>query len=256
MDRDVNAAALALIKSFEGLRLAAYRDAAGVWTIGYGHTAAAGPPAVYRGQEIDEAEAEAILRADLERFEDQVQRLVTVELNDNEFGALVSLCFNIGAAAFAGSTCLKRLNKGDRKGAAEALTWWNKATVQGRKVRLAGLVRRREAERQLFLAPPEAQVEALEEAQEIASAAQETRRSWLSSRTVAGAAAAAAGAIGTAREAIDSARDAAGQAGGLLTSAAALVTSHPWLCLSVGGCAAGLGLVVWARRDDWLKGLR
>lgn len=144
----INQASIDLIKEFEGLSLDAYRCPAGVLTIGYGHTSAAGDPEVTAGMTIGEDRAEAILRRDLLKFEQAVDRAVKRPMTDNQRGAFVSLCYNIGAGAFSKSTAVKRFNAGDAVGAAEALTWWNKA---GGKV-LRGLVRRREAERALFLA--------------------------------------------------------------------------------------------------------
>ncbi|MBB5519309.1 lysozyme [Amphiplicatus metriothermophilus] len=140
---------VALIKRFEGLELEAYQDIAGIWTIGYGHTG----PDVKPGMKITEAEAEALLKRDLKPREEAVERLVKVPLNQNEFDALVSFVYNVGIEAFRKSTALRRLNKGDRIGAAEALTWWNKATVGGVLREVAGLTRRRAAERALFLEP-------------------------------------------------------------------------------------------------------
>lgn len=136
----------AFIGRHEGLRLAAYRDAAGVWTIGYGHTAAAGPPAPAAGMTIGAAEAEAILGRDLARFEQAVTRLVAVPLTQAQFDALVSFAFNVGEGALARSTLLKKLNAGDVAGAAAEFGRWNKA---GGRV-LAGLTRRRAEERALF----------------------------------------------------------------------------------------------------------
>lgn len=167
----VSPAGLALIKRFEGLRLEAYRDAAGVWTIGYGHTSKALDAAVAQatgpiyldtryphfwtdpsGKVLtDPDKAEALLRADIGRFEQAVRAAVTVPLESREFDALVSLAFNIGAAAFAGSTVVKRLNRGDRAGAADAMLWWDKARVNGKLRRVEGLARRRAAEKALFL---------------------------------------------------------------------------------------------------------
>lgn len=140
---------VALIKRFEGLELEAYQDIAGIWTIGYGHTG----PDVKPGMKITEAEAEALLKKDLKPREEAIERLVKVPLNQNEFDALVSFVYNVGVEAFRKSTALKRLNNGDRIGAAEALTWWNKATVDGVLREVAGLTRRRAAERALFLEP-------------------------------------------------------------------------------------------------------
>lgn len=143
----INSAGLTVIKHFEGLELRAYQDSVGVWTIGYGHTAAAGPPTVYAGQTITEAEAEAILKRDLELFERGVRDLVTVPLNSNQFSALVSFAFNVGLGALRDSTLLRLLNAGDYQGAADQLPRWVKAGGQT----LPGLVRRRDAERALFL---------------------------------------------------------------------------------------------------------
>jgi len=147
-----NDAGVALIKKFEGLRLDAYADPAHGWavpTIGYGHTAAAGAPTVTRGMKITEAEAEAILRRDLGQYERAVTEAVTVPLTGNQFGALVGFTFNLGAGDLRGSTLLRKLNAGDYSGAADEFARWNKA---GGKV-LAGLTRRRAAERELFLTP-------------------------------------------------------------------------------------------------------
>ncbi len=140
---------IALLKRFEGLVLEAYQDIAGVWTIGYGHTG----PDVRAGMRITEREAEELLRRDLASREDAVARLTSISLNRNEFDALVSLVYNIGIDAFRGSTLRRRLNQGDRFGAADALTWWNKATIGGRLREVIGLTRRRAAERALFLTP-------------------------------------------------------------------------------------------------------
>jgi lysozyme len=138
-----------LLKRFEGLELEAYQDIAGVWTIGYGHTG----PDVQPGMKISERDAEELLRRDLKPREQVVDGGTKVSLNQNEFDALVSFVYNVGAAAYRGSTALKRLNKGDRIGAADALTWWNKATVGGVLREVLGLTRRRAAERALFLTP-------------------------------------------------------------------------------------------------------
>jgi lysozyme len=137
-----------LVKRFEGLELESYQDIAGIWTIGYGHTETAGPD-----QKISASEAEALLRRDLKPREKAVSELASVSLNQNEFDALVSFVYNVGIAGFRGSTARKRLNRGDRLGAADALMWWNKATVNGVLREVTGLTRRRAAERGLFLTP-------------------------------------------------------------------------------------------------------
>ena len=118
---------LALLKRFEGLRTTAYKDAAGVWTIGYGSTGGH----VREGLTISESDAERLLMRDLERFEDCINRLVRVPLSQNQFDALVSFAFNLGCGALARknftSTLLSRLNDGDYDGAAQAFLLYNKA---------------------------------------------------------------------------------------------------------------------------------
>lgn len=142
---------VSLIKRFEGLELEAYQDIAGIWTIGYGHTGSDVQP----GMRISEREAEALLKRDLRPREAAVNDLVRVPLNQNEFDALVSFVYNVGIGGFERSTSRRRLNRGDRVGAADALTWWNKATVNGVLRAVTGLTRRRAAERALFLTPTE-----------------------------------------------------------------------------------------------------
>lgn len=99
------------------------------------------------GETITQAQAEEQFEKDLEYFEKGIKNLVKVPLNSNQFSALVSFAYNIGLAGLAGSTALKRLNKKDYVGAAEAMSWWTKG---GDGKVLAGLVRRRAAERALF----------------------------------------------------------------------------------------------------------
>ncbi|WP_342322409.1 lysozyme [Kosakonia sp. BYX6] len=137
-------AGLALIKTFEGLRLEKYKDAVDKWTIGYGHLILPNESFPYA---ITEAEADSLLRADLRMTERGVHRLVTVDLNQNQFDALVAFTFNLGAGNLQTSTLLKLLNQEEYAQAAEQFLRWNKA---GGKV-LVGLTRRREAERALFL---------------------------------------------------------------------------------------------------------
>jgi len=141
--------ALELIKEFEGLRLNAYRDPVGVLTIGYGYTNDAGfGPGVSPGDVWTAQQAEDMLREGVMRFAGNIQPHFAIKPNPDEFGAFVSLAYNIGWQSFIKSTALKRWNAGDVRGAAEAVTWWNKA---GGKV-LRGLTRRREAEAALITA--------------------------------------------------------------------------------------------------------
>ena len=138
----LSATGLALIKAHEGLRTRAYLCPAGVWTIGYGSTG----PDVVEGLFLAPEEAEARLRRDLVRFEDAV-RDRALPARQGQYDALVSLTFNIGIAAFARSTLLELHQVGDFAGAAAQFGRWTK--VKGREVK--GLVRRRSAERALYL---------------------------------------------------------------------------------------------------------
>ncbi len=142
--RIINKQGLELIKEFEGCQLEAYLCPAGVPTIGYGHTRSA-----KLGQTISQADADALLREDLADSEDAVDRLVTAQINENQFSALVSFTFNIGAEAFERSTLLSMLNANAQIHivAAQFLRW-NKANGE----ELPGLTRRRHAEQALFLA--------------------------------------------------------------------------------------------------------
>ena len=147
---NINQAAVDLVKEFEGFRANAYRCPAGVWTIGYGTTAMAGVGITPKdGMTISRSDAEAYLCATLNKFAEQIAPSITAPINENEFGAFVSLAYNIGPGAFKKSSALRLFNAGDKEGAAKAILMWNKA---GGKV-LKGLTRRREAERKLFLTP-------------------------------------------------------------------------------------------------------
>ena len=146
----INKATIDLVKKWEGFEAMAYQDSVGVWTIGYGTTARAGLGIEPRaGMTITEAEAEKYLMKGLKKFAKVIEPLFARKPNENQFGAFLSLAYNIGPGAFAASTALKRFNDRNTLGAAEALTWFNKAG--GKELR--GLVRRREDEKKLFLTP-------------------------------------------------------------------------------------------------------
>ena len=132
---------LEMIKHFEGLELNAYQCAAGVWTIGYGHT-----KDVQQGMVISEDTANEMLVEELNEYENYINTLVTVELNQNQFDAMVSWVYNLGGGNLKASTLLKVLNAGDYAGVPAQMMRWNKA---GGKV-LEGLTRRRQAEADLF----------------------------------------------------------------------------------------------------------
>ncbi len=136
-----------LIKQFEGLRLDAYQDSVGVLTIGYGWTQPVDGKPITKGMTIKPEVAERLLKAGLVSYESDVSKLVKVKLTQGQFDALVSFAYNLGSRSLSTSTLLTRLNAGDYAGAANEFPRWNKA---GGKV-LAGLTRRREAERALFL---------------------------------------------------------------------------------------------------------
>jgi lysozyme len=142
-----NVAGLSLIRQAEGLRLRAYLCPAGVWSIGYGTTVYPDEREVRRGQTCTLEQAADYLANDLQGFERAVAKMVTVPLTENQFAALVSLAYNVGIGALRGSTLLRLLNAGDYAGAANQFPRWNRAA--GRV--LPGLVKRRAAERDLFL---------------------------------------------------------------------------------------------------------
>ncbi len=143
---EVNKSGLDLIKEFEGWRETSYRDAVGVWTIGYGHTSSAGLPSVTPGLKISKLEGEAILKKDVNQFAEGVKKLIKKELNDNQFSAIVSFAYNVGLGNFKKSSVLKNINSSLYDRVPTSLSLWNKA---GGKV-LPGLTRRRAAEGLLF----------------------------------------------------------------------------------------------------------
>ena len=164
--REVNDATVDLIKSFEGIpdgdpstvNLDPYLDPIGIWTIGWGHAITHGNDFVrgsanralacslYPGG-VTLAQAEALLRCDLMDTGKDVLALVVVDLVDDEYGALVSFTFNLGLGNLRRSTLLRLLNGGDYGGASGEFVKWNRAGGQV----MAGLTRRRTAERDLFL---------------------------------------------------------------------------------------------------------
>lgn len=143
----LNENGLALLRSFEGFRAEAYKDSAGVWTIGYGHTGRAGPPSVHAHSRMGEPEARALLALEAEAFAAMLRRHLRRELSDDQFSALVCFAYNVGEANLAKSSVLKAANAGDDAAVARRLGLWVKA---GGKP-MAGLVRRRAAEAALYL---------------------------------------------------------------------------------------------------------
>jgi lysozyme len=155
--REINAAGLALVKSFEAgpmgngkPALVTYICPAGKPTIGWGHTG----PDVLPGLHISENWAGALLFKDLTWACETVSKgIENAPTSDNEFSAMVSLCFNIGAAGFLKSTVLRMHKAGRKMEAANAFSLWRKATVDGQLVDLPGLIRRRNEEANLYLTP-------------------------------------------------------------------------------------------------------
>jgi len=141
---NISQSGIDLIKSFEGLRLEAYKAVSTekYYTIGYGHYGSD----VKQGQRITGAQAEKLLKQDVEKFVDGVNDAVKVTVSQNQFDALVSFAYNVGLGALRSSTLLEKLNKKDYTGASAEFPRWNKS---GGKV-LNGLVKRREKERALF----------------------------------------------------------------------------------------------------------
>jgi lysozyme len=140
---NISESGLELIKEHEALRLDAYQDIVGVWTVGYGHTGAE----VKEGLKITEDAANALLLSDVETAEKCINNCVSVQLTQGQFDALCSFVFNLGCTALRNSTLLRKLNAGDDVDAAHEFDKWNHA---GGKV-VAGLTKRRLEEKELFL---------------------------------------------------------------------------------------------------------
>jgi lysozyme len=149
----INQATVDLVKRWEGFRANAYLCPAGVWTVGYGTTTGAIPGLkVGPGMSVSREEADEYLRSHLAALSRRIRPAITAPVNENELGAFLSLAYNIGVGAFLGSSALRHFNAGDKAKAAAAIKLWNKATVNGKRQVLKGLVDRREDEVRLFMA--------------------------------------------------------------------------------------------------------
>jgi len=216
----INQDGIDLIKRFEGLRLTSYKDPVGIWTIGYGTTSRAGIGVeVGPNMSITEYQAEKYLRDAVDRFGAKIIQGFTHKPTSNQYSAMLSLAYNIGAGAFLKSTCLKRFNAGDIDGAADALTWFNKA---GGKV-LNGLVRRRAAERELFLADDVSAIE---------TPTADAEKPWWKSTTLQGA----------------------GAATGSILAAMSQMDWRAQIVLAVA--LAGIGWMAWRRVSRFMSGDR
>ena len=230
-------AGLKLIKQFEGLRLKSYRCPAGIWAIGYGHTTAAGPPDVREGLRIAAAEAEVILKRDLERFEVAVSAMVKVPLTQAQFDVLVSFAFNCGVAALRRSTLLKRVNAEAFEAVPAELMKWTKA--DGRE--LPGLVRRRRAEAALWRGLP-GRVDA-QEARTAPDTPQPPKPITRSREANAAILAGGAGAVAVATEAMPVIREGVG-----IMPVLSEALGRPALVAALVVIAAAFAIWVWRRQ--------
>jgi lysozyme len=203
---------LDLVKRSEGLRLKAYKCPAGIWTIGYGHT-----HGVKEGDVWTKAKADAVLKEDLQYHVDSVAKLLKVPASDLQVGAMASLAFNIGNAQFKNSSVLRLHNQRKFDAAGRAFNMWVKATVNGKKVELPGLVTRRAEEAALYLRGSVLQAASLAEVPDIAPVAQHvepedkpSRGATVTASTITGAAATVAGVnqlMGAANDLATNAKD-------------------------------------------------
>lgn len=141
--------ALDTIQQFEGLKLKAYKDSVGIWTIGFGNifNLDTGKP-IKEGDEITQETADRWLKIEVDNLQDKMRKIITVPLNNNQWTALTSLAYNIGFGAFKRSTLLRLLNAGaSKEDVAKQILRWNKAG--GKEIK--GLTNRRQAEYNLFL---------------------------------------------------------------------------------------------------------
>jgi lysozyme len=139
---------LALIKRFEGFSATPYLCPARIWTIGYGHVLL--PAERHSVMQVDEAMAERLLVADVRFAEHAVRRNIAVVLSQNQFDALVSFTFNVGAAALQRSALRRVIHRGEEDDIAQQWMRW----VWGGGRRLPGLLTRRAAELALFRSSP------------------------------------------------------------------------------------------------------
>jgi lysozyme len=186
----INQAGIELIKAWEGCKLKAYKDVAGVWTVGYGLTSRAGFIEVGPDTVLTQDEADWYLEQVVDKFASDIRPMIAGQINENQFAAFVSLAYNIGVGAFKRSSALKHFNAGRIELVPDAMRMWKKAggkTVQG-------LINRREAEVALFLKPV---------AKPAPVVAPKQRSTPAQSRTVQASVAQAASAVGGAVGAVN-----------------------------------------------------
>ena len=149
----MNDAGVALLTKSEGIRLTAYLCPAGVPTIGRGHTDGITADMVRDGYTITPAQERELFRQDMDKWEHDVLECLTRKPNENQLAAFICFAYNIGIGGFRGSTVVREFEAGNDRAAATAFGMWNKATVNGHKIVLNGLVTRRAAESALYLTP-------------------------------------------------------------------------------------------------------
>jgi len=243
----------ALIKSYEKLRLVAYRDSKGVLTIGWGHTGAAGELQVTPGLRITEEEADRQFAEDIRKFESIVSRCVKVQLSQNQFDALVSFEFNTGE--LVKSTLLKKLNAGRmREIPSEFMKWTHSGHEE-----LRGLELRRRAEVRLWLKPDEGQ-ELSEEEHDHSGSTPDAPRSKGMIRSKIGNSSLVIGA-GAAMETVSQVRDTVQQVADTkqaaqdisdtlpLTGAVNHILSHPNILIMLVIAIAAGAIWYWRRQD-------
>jgi lysozyme len=144
--------AMPIIKQFEGFRAAPYKDSAGIATIGYGTILYPDGKAVTMNDPaVTDEQATGFLSHQMSIKSAAIAPLLTRPATLHQAAAMLSLTYNIGTGAFQGSTVLRKFNAGDIPGAADAFLMWDKATVNGQRVVVAGLHNRRVQERTIFL---------------------------------------------------------------------------------------------------------
>jgi len=239
----------ALLKKFEGCKLTAYRCPRGICTIGYGHTNAAGAPLITDNSIITQQQANDILRRDLVQYENSVNKLVKQPLTQHQFDVLVDFVYNEGERNLATSTMLRKINAGQFQDVPSELAKFNKA---GGKV-LPGLVRRRQAEANWWLAADAIEASNENEAPTADEHEQRTTADPVPVRTMAdskqGNAAlvtAGLGSLGVAKQVAAQAQDASDTADQLI----GLFSNPNFLIMSA---IIGLGIAIWFFRKQHME---
>jgi len=230
----------ALLKKFEGCKLKAYKDPVGIWTIGYGHTSAAGEPDVTEGLTITQAEAEAILKRDLIKYEKPVADMVKVPLSQHQFDVLVDFAYNAGVGNLKSSTLLKRVNAGDFDAVPNELMKWTKA--KGKE--LPGLVRRRRAESEWWRDLSNKPV--VEEDQRVEPDPVPVKKITESKQANGAVVLGALGSVGAAKEVMTQVQE----ANGLFGSALAMAQDMNFIIMVA---VIGIGAAIWYWRKQNLE---